>query len=236
MRLPTWNFPYRFPLVCLHSLVCPDKVLPVQYVREHVRLCTVPFLPYPVERAVRSRISFVFRTILLRAAIVSGVFCTHCSFLLSGSYLGTPVDSVLHLPATMTSADFCALSGALRHRLLLSGLPAQTSPGTTRFFPSICLPHLSRTVPCSYRASACIAVLPRCGTLYVVSVRQAGGLPAGVGPRHPASFRFHLTMDTLAFGCILPTTGRISDFHRLETCAAGRTTKNVRHRSAGTFL
>ncbi|MGI6003703.1 MAG: hypothetical protein ACOX74_08830, partial [Lachnospiraceae bacterium] len=36
---------------------------------------------------------------------------------------------------------------------------------------------------------------------------------------NPASFRFHLTMDTLAFGYILPTTGRIPDFHRLETCA-----------------
>ena len=33
-------------------------------------------------------------------------------------------------------------------------------------------------------------------------------------------------MDTLAFGYILPTTGRIPDFHRLETCAAGRT-KNL---------
>ncbi|MDU7662044.1 MAG: hypothetical protein E7K27_06285, partial [[Clostridium] symbiosum] len=42
---------------------------------------------------------------------------------------------------------------------------------------------------------------------------------------HPASFRFHLTMNTLAFGYILPTTGRIPDFHRLETCAAGRTAK-----------
>ena len=40
---------------------------------------------------------------------------------------------------------------------------------------------------------------------------------------HPASFRFHLTVDTLAFGYILPTTGRIRDFHPLETCAAGRT-------------
>ena len=40
---------------------------------------------------------------------------------------------------------------------------------------------------------------------------------------HPASFRFHLTMDTLAFGYILPTTGRIRDFHPLETCAARRT-------------
>ncbi|MGF7084849.1 hypothetical protein M2148_001802, partial [Lachnospiraceae bacterium PF1-4] len=33
------------------------------------------------------------------------------------------------------------------------------------------------------------------------------------------------TMDTLAFGYILPTTGRIADLHRLETCAARRTTK-----------
>ena len=30
-----------------------------------------------------------------------------------------------------------------------------------------------------------------------------------VGSPHPASFRFHLTMDTLAFGYILPATGRI---------------------------
>jgi len=32
-------------------------------------------------------------------------------------------------------------------------------------------------------------------------------------------------MDTLAFGYILPTTGRIQDLHLLETCAARRTTK-----------
>ncbi|MGF7085613.1 hypothetical protein, partial [Ohessyouella blattaphilus] len=34
------------------------------------------------------------------------------------------------------------------------------------------------------------------------------------------------TMDTLAFGYILPTTGRIADLHRLETCAARRTAKS----------
>ena len=32
-------------------------------------------------------------------------------------------------------------------------------------------------------------------------------------------------MDTLAFGYILPTTGRIRDFNPLETCAARRTQK-----------
>ena len=44
-------------------------------------------------------------------------------------------------------------------------------------------------------------------------------------------------MDTLAFDCILPTTGRIPDFHRLETCAAGRTEKrSTRKRMLQTFL
>ncbi|HJB05413.1 MAG TPA: hypothetical protein H9715_06625, partial [Candidatus Merdibacter merdigallinarum] len=50
------------------------------------------------------------------------------------------------------------------------------------------------------------------------------------GSPHPASFRFHLTMDTLAFGYILPTTGRIRDFHPLETCAARRTESEPLHR------
>ena len=44
---------------------------------------------------------------------------------------------------------------------------------------------------------------------------------------HPASFRSHLAVGTLAFGYILPTTGRIRDFHPLETCAARRTQKKA---------
>ena len=104
----------------------------------------------------------------------------------------------------------------------------QISPGTTRFFSSIYLPHLSRMIPCSYWALACAAVLPSRVTSYVVSVRQARGLPVVSLFPHPASFRFHLAMDTLAFGYILPTTGRIKDFHLLETCAAGRTQKKPR--------
>ena len=103
----------------------------------------------------------------------------------------------------------------------------QISPGTTRFLPSIYLSHLLRMIPCSFWASACIAVLPSCKTLYVVSVRQARGLPVVSMFPHPASFRFHLTMDTLAFGYTLPTTGRVRDFHPLETCAAGRTCKRA---------
>ena len=64
-------------------------------------------------------------------------------------------------------------------------------------------------IPCSYWALTCCAALPSCKTLYVISVRQTRDLPVVSLFPHPASFRFHLTMDTLAFGYILPTTGWI---------------------------
>ena len=124
----------------------------------------------------------------------------------------------------MASADFYAFSAALQLRLRISARSSQTSPDTTRFFSSIYLPHLPHAIPCSYWASTCWAALPSHIAFYAVSVRQARGLPVVSLFPHPASFRFHLTVDTLAFGYILPTTGRIRDFNPLETCAAGRTT------------
>ena len=54
--------------------------------------------------------------------------------------------------------------------------------------------------------------------LYVISVRRTGDLLT-------ASFKFHLTLDTLGFCYILPTTRVDRDFHPLETCAARRITK-----------
>ena len=113
----------------------------------------------------------------------------------------------------MTSADFCMFSVVLQQRLLFSERSMQTSLGTTRFFPSIYPPHLLHTIPCSYWASSCTADLPLCTALYAISVRQTRGLPVVSLFPHPASFRFHLTMDTLAFGYILPTTGWIWDLH-----------------------
>lgn len=126
----------------------------------------------------------------------------------------------------MASADFYAFSAALQLRLRLSARSAQTSLGTTRFFPSIYLPHLPHAIPCSYWASTCWAALPSHIAFYAVSVRQARGLPVVSLFPHPASFRFRLTTDTLAFGYLLPATGRIRVFHPLETCAAGRTQKD----------
>ena len=125
----------------------------------------------------------------------------------------------------MASADFCAFSAALQLRLRLSARSAQTSLGTTRFFPSIYLPHLPHAIPCSYWASTWYAALPSHIAFYAVPVRQARGLPVVSLFPHPASFRFRLTTDTLAFGYLLPATGRIRVFHPLETCAAGRTQK-----------
>lgn len=122
----------------------------------------------------------------------------------------------------MASADFCVFSAALQLWLRLSAHSAQTSPGTTRFFPSIYLPHLPHAIPCSYWASTCWAALPSHIAFYTVSVRQARGLPVVSLFPHPASFRFRLTTDTLAFGFLLPATGRIRVFHPLDTCAAGR--------------
>ena len=117
--------------------------------------------------------------------------------------------------------------------LPLSRRTAQTSLGTTRFFLSIHLPHLSRRIPCSYWALTWVAVLPSCITLYEISVRQTRDLPGVSLFPHPASFRFHLTMDTLAFGYILPTTGRIRDFNPLEPCAARRTTQKCPAKDGG---
>ena len=57
--------------------------------------------------------------------------------------------------------------------------------------------------------------------LYMISVRRARVLPL-------ASFRFPVAGDTLAFGCILPTAGRIRDLHPLERALAGRTKKKAR--------
>ena len=54
----------------------------------------------------------------------------------------------------------------------------------------------------------------------------------------PASFRFPVAGDTLAFGYLLPAAGRIRNFHPLECALAGRTTKNglLRAKRGSPFL
>ncbi len=105
----------------------------------------------------------------------------------------------------------------------------QASPGTTRFFPSIYLPHLLLLVLGSYWTSSCWATLsPTIAYMRFLRhiaksfrIRQARGLPL-------PSFRFHLTMDTLAFCYVFPATGQTPEFHRLEKRAPpGAPTKRL---------
>ena len=62
--------------------------------------------------------------------------------------------------------------------------------------------------------------------LYPLSVRQASVLLS-------ASFRFHLTMDTLAVQLTLPLAGCVEDFHLQVKCALPGAPKN-RARQKGT--
>lgn len=109
-----------------------------------------------LDGTLRSRIPFAFRAVSLRAA--PDVFCVLHAVLLPSvtpACIGSALPLNFFPQGTMASADFCAFSAALQLRLRLSARSAQTSPGTTRFFPSIYLPHLPHAIPCSYWASTC---------------------------------------------------------------------------------
>ena len=115
----------------------------------------------------------------------------------------------------MDSSDFSRQILFQPYFAFFSPYVRETSPGTRILFRLMYLPWLLHMIPCSYWASACFAVLPSY-TTFMISVRQVKVLP-------PASFRFHLTMDTLALGYILPAAGRLRDFHPLEYAPAWRT-------------
>jgi len=52
----------------------------------------------------------------------------------------------------------------------------------------------------------------------------------------PSFFRFCLAADTLDLGYILPTAGRIRDFHPLERALTGRTQRGHRNCGAHSFI
>ncbi len=82
------------------------------------------------------------------------------------------------------------------------GSTAKGSPVRIRRLP----PHLRPQIPYKYRALKIIAFLPTVSASYAISIRWASVLPS-------TSFRFHLTMDTLAVRLIVPLPGSIVDFH-----------------------
>ena len=114
---------------------------------------------------------------------------------------------------TMASADFSQFV-VTTHFFYASVRPPRV---LTHSFP-LYLPYLPQTIPCSYWTLTLLGVLSSSEALYMIPVRQARVLP-------PSFFRFCLTADTLDLGYILPTAGRIRDFHPLERALTGRTQK-----------
>lgn len=87
-------------------------------------------------------------------------------------------------------------------------------------FPLIYPPHLL-LLPATFGLHLFWQTYPYFRALYVISVRRTKGLPT-------ASFRFHLTMDTLAvwlYTSSLPRHAR--DFHPLERAHGARTKRRV---------
>ena len=160
----------------------------------HIRLNDLDAFAYPS----CSELSLCEQPLFVFSVIISRSFPCHTQ----GSYWFGPSPFGYYDLCWLLCVQHCFVQW-----LLLSEHTAQTSPGTTRFFLSIHLPHLSRMIPCSYWALTWLAALPSCITLHEISIRQTRDLPVISLFPHPASFRFHLTMDTLAFGYILPTTG-----------------------------
>src|SRR5437899_6056029 len=82
----------------------------------------------------------------------------------------------------------------------------QTSPGNALSPSRLCPPHLRTSFPYRYRTLKIFAFSSSLHASYAISVRQTSALPA-------ASFRFHLTMDTLAVQLTIPPVGFVGDFH-----------------------
>jgi len=88
-------------------------------------------------------------------------------------------------------------------------------------FPLIYPPHLP-VLPATFGLHLFWQTYPYFRALYVISVRRTKSLPT-------ASFRFHLTMDTLAvqlYTSSLPR--RVRDFHPLERAHGAQTQKTSR--------
>ena len=122
-------------------------------------------------------------------------------------------------PITGASSLLWALLTS-HNSLLLRLMEPPVRPPRLRctLFPLIYLPHLL-VLPATFGLHLFWQTYPYFPALYVVPVRQAKGLPT-------ASFRFHLTMNTLAvqlYTSSLPR--RVRDLHPLER-AHGAQTKN----------
>src|SRR5690625_2343311 len=101
-------------------------------------------------------------------------------------------DSCRHIPAPHDASSTTA------HR--------QASPGNAHSPSRLCPPHIRPCFPCKNRTSEIFASSSSMTASNAIPVRQASALPS-------ASFRFHLTMNTLAVQLAVPLAGPAEDFH-----------------------
>ena len=98
----------------------------------------------------------------------------------------------------------------------------QTSPGKNDNLPLVYLPDLLHGVRVVLDfVLNCKLVRPK-SALYLVLVHQTEILP-------PASFRFHVTVDTLAFGYGRRSPAPVRDSHPIDDARAGRTRNICSH-------
>ena len=134
------------------------------------------------------------------------------------------------IPITGTSSLLWALLTS-HSSLLLRLMRPPVRPPRLRctLFSLIYLPHLL-VLPATFGLHRFWPTYPYFPALYVVPVRQAKGLPT-------ASFRFHLTMNTLAVQlCTSSLPTRTRDFHPLERAHGAQTQKTQAGNSGLCFL
>ena len=125
------------------------------------------------------------------------------------------------IPITGTSSLLWALLTSHSSLLLRLMVPPVRPPRLRcTLFSLIYLPHLL-VLPATFGLHRLRPTYPNFPALYMVPVRQAKGLPT-------ASFRFHLTMDTLAVQlCTSSLPTRTRDFHPLERAHGAHTLKST---------
>ena len=101
----------------------------------------------------------------------------------------------------------------------------EISPGNAHPPSRLCLPYLLPRFPYRYGTLEILASSSSVTASYTIPVRQASALPA-------ASFRFHLTVDTLAVKLTVPPVGSVKDFH-LQVGAPCRAHMPKRHPYSG---
>ncbi len=105
----------------------------------------------------------------------------------------------------MASADFSDLiSSPLDDNSTTA--KSEISPGNALGPSHLYSPHLQLCPPCKYWTLKIYAFSSGITASYVVPVRRVSALSA-------ASFRFYLTIDTLAVQLMIPLTGLIEDLH-----------------------